>query len=295
MNTTEEVLINAILRASLIIFAILAVLLSLALLLAIVVDPLKCLRSGTSFLSFNLMLSDFLCASTVFVSTVGNWSLGDGTVGTVITSVCKSFAVGSCTFAFVLAVDRYYLVAYPIKYKQIISNVKLLIVCIATWLVALSFALALHFADKYLSNVEEYHYVSLIAAAKFFSFAFINVLTVKKLRKLQANLKQQLKTSGLIQMNAEEKRLKSERKFYKIVFLMFLNYVVFFLSGTIYYHVRVSIRQSGEAQMFSEVFYISLSLLLLVLHSLVDPICYITGIRKYRKSILALRCSSRKY
>ena len=290
-NITEEVLIVPELRASLGIFAILAVLLSLALMLAIAVDPLNCLRSGTSFLSFNLMVSDFLCASTVFVSTIGNWSLGNGTI---LIFVCHFFAIGSCTFAFVLAVDRYFLVAHPIKYNQILCDVKFIIVCVATWLVALCFTLAFYFFEHYLARTSwEYHLIFIIIGGKLSLFAMTNVATIRNLKKLQANLKEHLKTSGVIQTHAEQKRLRSERKFFKIVFIMFLNYVLFVLPGSIYYNISIHFRQSGAAQIFSEAFFATIFFLILAMHSLIDPISYIAGIRKYRQSILELFLSKR--
>ena len=282
----ESDLMFAYSRPFIAIFAVAGILSNFALILTILLDPLKCLRTTTGFLTVNLILNDLLCALLVFVSCVGNWTEDDAVV---LVTIALFFVTGSCVFAVVLSIDRFLLVAYPVKYHRCECKTKIVVINALAWLVILCLTLSTCYMYMNFHNDWKYHLTLPVEGLKIFLYLYINRETLKKLRKLQENFKDQTKNSGVIQTTAERKRLAVEKRFCNVLLIMLLNYILFTLPLTIFNHVGVFIGQSSGTLKVLKIWCISIVFWFVSLHCLVDPISHFAGIRKYWKSLLAIR------
>ena len=196
------------------------------------------------------------------------------------------FVTGSCVFAIVLSIDRFFLLAYPIKYHRHECKTKIAMINALVWLVILCITLSTCYVYVNFHNDWKYHLTLPVAGLKIFLYLYINRVTLKKLRTLQKNFKDQAKNSGVIQTTAERKRLVVEKRFCKVLLIMLLNYILFALPLTIFNHVGDFIGQSGGSLKVPKIWFISILFWFVSLHSLIDPVSHF---RKYWKPLLAIR------
>ena len=265
-------------------FSAVGILVNMALVITSILDPLKCLRSTTGSFILNLSLSNLLCSLGVFIASASCQSITK-----VFALVCQSFAGTSCSFAVVLSFDRFFLVARPIWYNQTVGNVKTFVVNAAIWVISISLIISYHYAYLNLRNDWRVHFLTVVTGAKFVLFISVDIATLRKLKKLQENFMQQIQASGVMQTAAEQKRFKTERRFFVVVSLMFVNFLLFMVPVNVFYNVRLAFHRDMDVSIVSDERFFSILFLLFLLHSLMDPISYFTAIQKYRKSFLAMR------
>ena len=262
---------------------------NLILLTTMLKDPLKCFRSISSCLLFNLISNGFLplvsyCLYIVTLATdtvyLGLWTLIFGFNNTILAVL-------------LLSVDRYILVSRPIMYSVIITKSRVIYAVLFSWISSLVLAFGIVARVK---NI-----VSKIAVFALLPFILIMVLAIividiktwRSISRAQIELQRLGNECGSdtnsASYQAEKKRVQTEKRFAKVVVLLLLNVVVFILPQTLVIGSRmVNVwcnsclegLQREKASIF-QVYYFPL-------FYLSTPLLYLVFIPKYRKSLSVL-------
>ena len=254
-------------------------------------DPLKCLRSCSSYLVFNLGLLGFLPLLTLIIHVLTLSVYKE-------LNLCEyvyCFAFYNTIFAvLMLTTDRYFLVRKPLHYTTIVTKTRALYFPIFSWILSGIFAAAVF---PYEHNV-----VGVVLATKIYVFTFLPIFCFLIIVIVTLNIKtwqtvacRGNRVASLNRQNgnmakksknrADKKTLENERRFSKVVLLLLLN-LVFLLSPQVLLIVircvniwcESCITEFGSSKVSLLQFY------LFPLFYITTPVLYIAFIPKYRKS-----------
>ena len=254
-------------------------------------DPLKCLRSCSSYLVFNLGLLGFLPLLTLIIHVL-TLSVHKEL------NLCEfvyCFAFLNTVFAvLMLTTDRYFLVCKPLHYTTIVTKTRALYCAIFSWILSGIFAAAVF---SYVHNV-----VGVVLATKIYVFTLLPIFCFLMIVILTLNIKtwqtvacrgncvaslnrQNGNMAKKSQNRADKKTLENERRFSKVVLLLLLNLVFFVLPQVLLIVIRCvniwcesCITEFGSSKVSLLQFY------LFPLFYITTPVLYIAFIPKYRKS-----------
>ena len=282
---------------------------NLILLTTMLKDPLKCFRSVSSYLLFNLILNGFvpLVSYCLYIVTImadtaylGLWTLAFAFYNTILAVLLSS-------------VDRYILVSRPILYSVIVTKFRVICALALSWILCLVLTFCLTTRVKtFLSEIAFFAFVPFILLMVFV-IILVDIKTWKSISKAQMELRtlgsEHNPTSRTTKRNssrstkenssrsakenssyrAEQKRIQTEKRFAKVVVLLLLNVVLFIFPQMLVISIRVvnvwcnscikELRHK-QASLF-QVYYFPL-------FYFTTPLLYLVFIPKYHKSFSVL-------
>ena len=261
------------------------------LVVTILKDPLKCLRSCSSYLVFNLGLLGFLplLALIIHILTLSVYK------ELHLCEFIYCFGFYNTVFAvLILTTDRYYLVCKPLLYSVIITKTRVLYFAILVWIVSGILAVGVF---PCVHNV-----IGIVVATKIFVstlppifLCLIMVIIILNIKTWQTIARHDKRLSSLGQHNrntsniAEKKRLENERRFSKVVLVLLLNLMFFVLPQVLIIVIKgVNFLCELCVAGFRDSNVSLLQFYFFPLYFISTPVLYIAFIPKYRKSCRSL-------
>ena len=265
---------NESIHLSLLIIPILGVVSNALLVVAFIKDPLKCFRNPETYLVMNLSVSD--CLACVFYSFIVYPK--PSLIFQLILAwlACVSLVSITC-----ISIDRFLIVAYPMKYCTMMKG-KFMFLCIAAiWIVSCVIPAWTVFSGS--NNVE-------ISSRVFQIFNVIIVIlssvmyssTYCKLKKQSRNIS--LQNSS--QSRAQEIRILKEKRFLKTIIIIAFIAFVCVVPFMIYIFISISI--SFDLDPMASLLTFLLSSYLFQINLAVNPLIYFLRLPKYRKTFHAI-------
>ncbi len=260
----------------LITISVLGVALNLLLLVAFLKDPLKCFRNSGTYLVMNLAVFDCLTclfAPFLFVTDViPSWQW-------IFKFLVMWFGNDSFATIASISIDRFLLVAYPIKHRIKMKGKVIILWLAAIWIVSCISPLIRLFYDR---KVNERIAVHIFGVSMIITSAVIYAFTYWKLRKQAKNIALQ----NSHESRAQEIRLLKEKKFLNailiiacVAFLCIVPSVVFFqIYDSLTWRKNILIVKT-LLKIFKFIFYLNFA---------VNPIIYVIRLPNYRKTFYLL-------
>ena len=260
-----------------IIIAILGATSNILLLVAFIKDPLKCFRNPATYLVANLAISDSAaCIVISFLPFTAEKFGSQPTVGFLMTC----FITASCVSIASISIDRFIIVAYPIKYRNSIKGKLMLFWVAGIWLTSCVFP-TLIWIIRPNENIIKAKY-SFNVAAILISMAMYTS-TYYKLKKQSRNMALQ----NCSESRAREIRIMKEKRFLKTIIIIACVAFMCLVPSNVSFLI-FSLRPKGKAllSMLRErallyTFYLNFA---------VNPIIYALRLPSYRKTFYMLYC-----
>ncbi len=250
------------------------------LLLAFFKDPLKCFRNSATHFVMNLSISDCLtCLFALFSYITANYMTAENRK--IILFLIVSFASVSLVSLTSISIDRFLMVAYPIKHRILMKG-KVIVLCLAViWIFGCSLSLLYDRQNKI--NIYSNGAINITLSV------VIYAATYHKLKKQSRNIAQQNSSES----RAQEIRILKEKKFLNtiiiianVAFLCIVPFMVFSRINSNPSNLRGNIL---VIQIFTKIF-------LSFFHAnfAVNPIIYVIRLPNYRKTFYLLYWRSTK-
>ena len=259
------------------IICLLGVISNLLLLNAFIKDPLKCFGNSGSYLVINLTVSDvFTCLVAPFYLSVNlesYWML-------VFFSFVVYFLTVSTATIVSISIDRYLMVAYPLKHRIVLKGKVIAVWVAVLWIACIGYPTKrLIFGTK---KHDEILFTSFGAIAIIFSCVMYS-LTYFKLKKQSKNLA--LQNSTAPESRAQAKRILKEKKFLTTIILIACIAFLCVVPPSIFYSVSAfnnNIAPRIVLYMINGIFFTNFA---------VNPLIYIIRLPNYRKTFYLLYCT----
>ena len=245
------------------------------LLVALVKDPLKCFRNSGLYLIVNLSISDLLTCACVpfFLHSI---------VIAGLDQVVKLFVVSFGNVSFIsiasISIDRFLLVAYPLKHREIINGCRVMILWLSgIWLSGCALpTLHLFYGHERTNMLAIYCFGTSVILYSVVMYA-ITYLTLKKHSK---NIARQ----HSIESRAQEIRILKEKKFLKTIIL--IACIAFFCTvpSMIYFLVNDSLQFSNNS--LASVIFHKLLIQIFYINFAVNPLIYVARLPNYPKHFI---------
>ena len=244
------------------------------LLLAIFKDPLKCFRNSATHFVTNLSISD--CLTCLFSLFTANYMTAENRK--IILFLIESFAGVSLVSLTSISIDRFLMVAYPIKHRILMKG-KVIVLCLAViWIFGCSLA-----GITPLFGRQNKIYIYSGGAINIALSAVIYAAMFHKLKKQSRKIALQNSSES----RAQEIRILKEKKFLNtiiliacVAFLCIVPFMVFSRINSNPSNLRGNIL---VIQIFTKIF-------LFFFHAnlAVNPIIYVIGLPNNRKTFYLL-------
>ena len=250
------------------------------LLVAFIKDPLKCFRNSGTYLVMNLTVSDWLTCifSPVYFVTHPDFKRN----GSYSTLEIVIFILGAVSFISItsISIDRFLLVAYPIKHRILKKRKYIILWLAATWIVSCFFPLV----GLFYSGIDVRNIGYIFSVFVIILTAVVYVSTYYKFKKQSRNVALRDSTES----RAQEIRILKEKRFLKTIIIIaciaFVSTVPFML-----FFLNYSLFSLPKDNLTSEVTGTATLLTFLINHA-VNPLIYILRLPSYRKTFYLLYC-----
>ena len=256
---------------SLITISVLGVAFNVLLLVAFLKDPLKCFRNSGTYLVMNLAVSD--CLTCLFAPSFLDTDVIPSRWHRIFEFLILWFAIASFVSIASISIDRFLLVAYPIKH-HILMRAKVIILWLAAiWIVSCTLPLKSLFYGR--KNNEIICVIIIITSAVVYAF------TYWKLRKQAKNIALQNSRES----RAQEIRILKEKKFLKTIVIIACVAFLSIVPSMVFFQIYYSLTRWNDIlvkifiEIFTFIFYINFA---------VNPIIYVIRLPNYRKTFYLL-------
>ena len=256
--------------------------LHLLLLYGFIKDPQKCFKNSKTYLVANLALADFLVCSLSLCYYM-EW------YEPVIleTLLPLSMCVSVITLASI-SMDRYFMIAYPIRHRNHVTGKVILLWLVCIWLLA-----ALYPAKLQIFPNQKYDLLVANISGVIITFvtATACTLTYKNLKKQSLNLC--LQNGFSAENRAQEKRALQEKRFLNTIIIITSIVAICILPASILRQVLIL------KNILNESLNPTLKILSVVLTSMyllnysVNPLIYVLRLPNYRKTFLKVYCKKK--
>ncbi|XP_028392607.1 allatostatin-A receptor-like [Dendronephthya gigantea] len=259
------------------IICILGVISNMLLLVAFIKDPLKYFRNSSTYLVMNLAVCD--CATcllgpvfhiSVFTTDYSSgWRL-------IYAYVAYWFGMASILSITSISIDRFLMIAYPIKHRILVKGKAMILWLTSIWIVSLC-AVGADFVFGNRKRSEEVILHSFGATIVVFSSVFY-VSTCYKLKQQSRSIALQNSTES----RAQEIRILKEKRFLNTIIIIACITFLCILPSIIILKLHGTDYVLGAT--FMAIFYINYA---------VNPLIYIARFPNYRKTFHQLYCLRR--
>ena len=261
---------------------ILGVVSNILLLFSFIKDPLKCFRNSGTYFVMNLSVSDCLASSIAPFFLTNEYGLPTTTTSRLIIEHL-AFWFGCVSFVLItsISVDRFFMVAYPIKHRILMKGKLIILWLGAIWLVSCLFSVSLYYIHV---NGRKVGYI--LGVIIIVPSTVMYSLTYYKLKKQSRNLAVVSSTES----RAQEIRILKEKRFLKtIIIIAFIAFSSIIPSILIFYLSYDSSSVFQKHSLKNEVIGTA-SLLIIYINFAVNPLIYILRLPNYRKTFCLLYC-----
>ena len=231
-------------------------------------DPLKCFKHSGTFLVMNLAVADFItCLVTPVYLNVKVYVIYK-TLRFILTTTIYASIVTIIS----ISIDRFLLVAYPIKHSYFINGNVLTIWPACIWLASIIIPTKqLIFGERSYDLVAIHSIAAIVGILSAVLYAF----TYFKLKKQSRNM-QALQSS--IESRAQRIRILKEKKFLKTIILIACVAAICIVPSSI---LKTTYTAEIVAYIYFSMLYINFS---------VNPLIYFLRLSNYRKTFYLLYC-----
>ena len=256
-----------------IMICILGVVSNVLLLVAFVKDPLKCFRNSGTYLVMNLSVSDCSLCLLCLVLNI-NRSKASQPILQFFISWTGGVSFISITS---ISIDRFLMVASPIKHRILMKGKVIVLWISAIWIVNCVVPLSLNFSDIDGTNtrlgLSTFSVIVIILSSVMYSSTYY------KLKKQSRNIALQNSTDD----RAQEIRILKEKRFLKTIIIIaciaFVCTVPFFVLYLFYDSLSFLVNDSQAFAIFHTV-----STVIFQMNFAVNPSIYILRLPNYRKA-----------
>ena len=279
-STVSLGFMNESIHLSLLIIPILGGVSNVLLLLAFIKDPLKCFRNSGTYLVMNLSVSD--CLACLLYSFLD--------VDPKAFQTFQIFVDWLLSVSFVsitsISIDRFLMVAYPMKYRMMMQKGKVMVLWLAAiWIVSCVIPAWTKFSGR---NVN----ISKIAL-NVFSIIFIILSSVMysstyyKLKKQSRNISLQNSTKSRAQVT----RVLKEKRFLQTIIILACISIVCTVPFMVYIFISdfITLQLDHMASFLA----IMLTVYFFQINFAVNPLVYFLRLPNYRKTFYAIYCRRR--
>ena len=261
-----------------IIICSLGVISNVLLLVAFIKDPLKCFRNSGTYLVMNLSVSDCLMC---LISLAGSITPRLG-----LNTAFQFFLYWVVSVSFVtitsISIDRFLMVAYPIKHRILMKGKVVILWITAIWIMSCIIPAFLKLSD--IRETSGRMALCLFNVIIVFLSSVMYSSTYYKLKRHPRNMALQNSTES----RAQEIRILKEKRFLKTIIIIACIAFVCILPFLIFHLFDFSIGL-GEDNLASTMSYRVFSYIYVV-NFAVNPLIYILRLPKYRKTFYLLYC-----
>ena len=252
------------------------------LLIALIKDPLKCFRNSGTYLIMNLSVTDLLmCIFEIPFHLNAIVITGWDRVFRFLTLTSGTVSLVSIAS---ISIDRFLLVAYPLKHRHLFTGKVMPLWLLGVWLSGVAFPMTGLFFDRMINNVLALHCftVSIILLS-----VFMYAMTFLTLKRHWKDIGEQNSTESC----ARKTRILKERKFLKTIVLIACIAFFCIVPSTIYFQLYDSLHYSKDnlavlitTDILHLIFYINFA---------VNPLVYLLRLPNYRKTFYLIYCKRR--
>lgn len=271
-------------------FSALGTFCNLFLIICMVKDPLKAFRNPPSYLIMNLAVGDMETCIAQFVVHIllltGNKYMTDLLYRQGLILCGPDLSLMSLVF---LAVERYFCIRKPIRFRIWFTNRKIACLVLLIWLVhfariaVINYCLAMGIAD--LGQIEKYTLMMFIISI--LCCLVWNSATLFTIKQKESNLRQVEGSNGNVQTELTNNRFRAQRKFVVTLVILTCCFTVSLVPFTVLISLHIARNDLGlpEALLdFSKLSYF--------MNFVINPFVYFWRMPRYRKSMLqVMSCS----
>ena len=261
-----------------VIMCILGVVSNVLLLVALITDPLKCFRNAGTYLVMNLSVSDCLTCLISSVVYIRGRSHGRAILYFAMYWPASVSIVSIAS----ISIDRFLIVAYPIKHRILVKGKVMILWIAAIWMISCVIPIFRLFSDDRVSETIDKSIMNIVPVIIIILSSFMYSSTYYKLKKQSRNIA--LQNSNDIR--AQEIRNLKERRFIQTIIIIACTAFVSVVPSLIFSMVYNSLGFNIKAwQIVGEI-----SIFILCLNFAVNPFIYILRLPNYRKTFYLLYC-----
>ena len=249
-------------------------------------DPLRCLRTPTTFLIANLGVADFLVGAFIgFGRTVEMYFIYHGRQEPPYLNIFQYFMGGVAMFAAVcsfmaMSWDRFVAVTDHINYKSRVTVTKVKFCILGIWLNALFFAVLPAAGVRKVNFLFAYCYSHFVLPA--IVLAVVYIVVFRTLSQKLRNIEQQVHPQNLPTNTRRD--LYSERRLVLAICLVLTVFYACFTPYIVKVHLWFFCGGCGKSASFLIYHFISNDIL--SLSSLLDPVIYAWRLQRFRKTFI---------
>ena len=260
-----------------IIISIIGAVSNILLLIAFIKDPLKCFRNSGTYLVMNLSVSD--CLSCIF------YSFNFCSKTNLIVYFLKRWWPGVSLISITsISIDRFLIVAYPIKHRVLIKGKVIVLWLAAIWIMSSVFAASTTFSKRSMLIRESVFGIFTVVIMVLSSILYFS--TCYKLKKQSRNTTLQNPTES----RAHEIRTLKEKRFFKTIMIIACVAFVCTVPAMLFF-IFDKFKPLREDIAYEAVFM--LLLFIFRINFAVNPLIYFLRLPNYRKTFHAIYCRRR--
>ncbi|XP_048578798.1 histamine H2 receptor [Nematostella vectensis] len=263
---------------------------NLLVVLAVLLDPNKDLRSPFNYFIANLAFADLVVGLvTEPVAIIHHFQIGLGVLEIGSSVIHMSFFI-SCTASVlslsVLTLDRYIAITSPFKYKTKLNPGHAAILCAIVWTISIVFPF-LYFHIGYIQYAFVFVNTAVLITFIVLLFAYIRIYKIfrKQVREWD------VLHSGTSENRRKKQAIRYEQKLTKTFLIMLAIFVwCYFTASGFIYLINLCEACSCHVIHWSR----DLQFLFILLSSGLNPFLYSWRLRSYRRAFACLVCMGRK-
>ena len=243
---------------------------NISLLIVYIKDPLKCFRNSATYLVTNLAISDFVTCSFFLlfplIRLFGQNRMFEFFNYWLMTTSCISITS--------ISIDRFIIVAYPIKHRILMKGRFMILWFAAIWILSSLPSVLIHYVDDdkiFVYGLFVFNVIAIMVSAVMYWSTYY------QMKKQSRNISLQNSSEG----RAQEIRIRKEKRFLNTIIIVAC--IAFFsLAPTMTLNIFVKIYFPQHLEhfgIFRCVFYANFA---------INPLIYILRLPNYRKSFSLL-------
>ena len=279
-----------------VLFACIAWLVNISLLITIFIDRLHCLKKGSGWFVASMGITSIIIATFVTLFAVQMFpehAVINRYYPSFLLSALFTAQLAMLLFIVIVSIERFVLTIKPIRYKVFMTESKTKSITIFVWTLSLGNGLLQSWILIY--RPDTYAYSRIPYVGLMIIIAVVDGLTFYKLKKSSKALRRMTDNAS---QHAASARIRLEKRFALVVLMLLVNFLLFASPLFSWDQLsRIDFVCSGclfKGKLLSSTTYFVL-MLLLQLHSTNSALLYLVLVPKYRQSFNANLKAFRSY